>query len=272
MRLRSILRAPASGLAFEAALRSPADAVVLALNDASIAIAEARAAAAAAIPRIAAAGKLALVVVNHPRTRLLRDDVAAIVSPALAAVLLPHTNEPQDVRDLAVALREFEHARGIEPGTVRAFPVVDGARGLLRAAEIVTAVPRAAGLVFDSGQYALDVGARDEEGGGRLAYARGAVVAAARADAGLPLIVCSAHAFRKAAQTGFAGALLVSATEVSAAHAAFTPGEAARSRAGDYVGAYEEARNLGEWVARRGCEIVDAHAMRQARRLLDQAD
>jgi citrate lyase subunit beta/citryl-CoA lyase len=195
-----------------------------------------------------------------------------VVCVELAAVLLAHTTEPQDVRDLAVALREFENARGIEPGDVRAFPVIDTARGLLRAPEIAAAVPRVAGLVLDAAAYARDVGGREEEGGPRLAYARGAVVAAARAHDGLPLVVAGPHAFREASQAGFAGAVVAGPADLAAAHLAFTPTDAAGERAAAHIDAYEAARNLGDWVARVGTEVVDAHAMRKARRTLEQGE
>ncbi|MBI5949722.1 MAG: hypothetical protein HY875_16410 [Chloroflexi bacterium] len=268
MRLRTIVAVPA-GAPLDPALESDADAVALPLNDARVPSPELRQAFVAAVPRIVAAGKLAVAVVNHPRTRLLRDDLEAIVAPGLAAVLLPHAADPQDVRDLAVLLREFEHTRGIEPGTVAAFPVIDSARGLLRAAEIAHAAPRVAGLVFDATAYAHDVFAREEEHGPRLAYARGAVVAAARAYDLLPLVAGSHLEARSLAQYGFAGIVLREAgSAVVVANTAFAPTEAARARAQRHLDAYSAARGEGDWVARVDDEAVDAHDARKARQLL----
>ena len=268
MRLRSVVIV-GRHCDLEAALASQADSVLMALNDASVPIGVLRAAAVGVAPRIRAAGKLALVVVNHPRTRLLRDDVEAIVTPDLAGVLLPHAGEPQDARDLAVALREFEYNRGIEPGSIATFPVIDTARGLLRAAEIVHATPRAGGLVFDSAGYARDVGAREEELGPRLAYARGAVVAAARAQDTAPLVLASGTEVLFLAQSGFAGAVLPDVAFVGQANAAFTPASASRERAERQAAAYDAARAEGAWVARDGTEVVDSHAARKARQTLE---
>ncbi len=180
MRLRSVLRA-LPGEALAAALESDADAVLLALTDETAPADDLRAAVVEGVGSIAESGKAALVAVNHPRTQLTRGDLDAITGPQLAAVLLPHCTEPQDVRDTAVLLREFEHTRGIEPGQVALFPVIDTARGLLRAAESLAAAPRTAGLVLASEPFARDVGARLEESGPRLALARGSVVTAAAA-------------------------------------------------------------------------------------------
>ena len=269
MRLRSVLRAQ-PGEALAAALESDADAVLLALTDETAPIDELRAAVAEGAERIAEAGKAALVAVNHPRTQLTRDDLDAVTGLRLAAVLLPHCTEPQDVRDTAVILREFEHARGIEPGQVALFPVIDTARGLLRAAESLAAAPRTAGLVLASEPFARDVGARLEESGPRLAHARGSVVTAAAAHETAALIDGSALELRDMANYGFAGAVLDDARLVAVANDVFTPTPSAVKRARADAEAYE-SRPEGAWVARRAGAVVDAPRARQARRILERA-
>ena len=141
VQLRSLVRAGDEPLLAEI-LESPADAVVFALHDSSKPVGTLRGNARVALPRVTSAGKAALAWVNHPRTRLLRDDLDSIVTPDLAAILLAHATEPQDVREAAVLLREFELARDVEPGTIQVFPVIDTARGLVRANEIIDASPR----------------------------------------------------------------------------------------------------------------------------------
>ena len=269
MALRSIVAIPSGGDGLDAALESAADAICLALNDAARPVGALRIAATEALPRIRQAGKLALVLVNHPRTRLLRDDLDAIVTPDLSGVLLAHATMPQDVRDLAVLLREFEYTRGIEPGDVAAYPVIDTARGLLRAPEIVDAVPRVGGLVFAAAAYARDTGARHEEKGPRLAYARGAVVAAACAFDRLPLVIAEPFELLDLSHYGFAGAILPDTRGIAAANAAFTPTAAARRHAEEAIATFDAARAEGAWVARMGREVIDSHAARKARHVLE---
>ena len=268
MRLRSILRVPPDAL--DAALESDADAILLSLTDESVPVEELRAAVAAAIDTAAEAGKTALVAINHPRTQLARGDLDAITGPNLGAVLLPHCTEPQDVRDTAVLLREYEHTRDIEPGRVALFPVVDTARGLLRAAESVAAAPRTAGLVFASEAYARDAGARLEESGPRLAYARGNVVAIAAAHEGLAIIDGSYFELRDMANYGFAGGVVDEARLATVANDVFAPTPTAVKRARADIEAYE-SRGEGEWVARRAGAVVDAPRARQARSTLERA-
>lgn len=260
---------PTHGAGLDEALASGADAIAFTLAESSAPVQDLRRAAAEGLARVAEAGKQGLVVVNHPRTQLLRDDIDAILGPNLAAVLLPHAVDPQDVRDLAVALREFELHREIEPGSVAAFPVIDTARGVLRAAEIVHAAPRVGGLVFDSAAYAHDIGARLEEDGPRLAFARGAVVAAARAFEKRPLVGAEPLQLLHLAQYGFAGALLADSRAAGSANAAFTPTSAQQERASQQVAAYDGARGEGAWVARLGNQVIDAHTARKARQVLE---
>lgn len=269
MRIRSTVLIGASGAALDAALESEADAIAMTLNDARRPVGALRTAAVNALPRIKAAGKFAIVVVNHPRTELLRDDLDALVSSDLSAVFLPHATEPQDIRDLAVLLREFEYTRGIEPGDVAAFPIIDSAVGLLRSVEIAGAAPRVGGLVFDAAGYAEDIHARHEEHGPRFAYARGMVIAAARAQEGLPLTTVSGLDLLSQAHNGFAGAILPDGRASGAANNVFGPIPTVVERFRAEAEAYDTARSAGAGVARFGTRVVDAHRARTARQRLD---
>lgn len=269
MRLRSIIAIDALGSGLDGALATRADALLFTLADSRQPSGELRRRAAEGAARTRDAGKQVLVTVNHPRTQLLRDDVEALPLAAIAGVLLPHATGPQDVRDLAVVLREFELQQGIEPGVVAVFPVIDSARALLRAAETAAAAPRVAGLVLDMAAYAADVNARDEARGERLAYARGAAVAAARAHEGRPLVRGGDLELTSLSHYGFAGAILATPAHAETANTAFAPTPAAIERARAQASAYDAARSGEQWVARLGDGVVDAHTARSARRLID---
>lgn len=253
----------------DAVIQSGCDGVVIDLADASADLQAQRSWSHTAFPKLKAAGQRIIARVNHPSTMLLREDLEAVVHPGLDAVMLPHVTETQDVRELTVALREFELSRGIEPGDVALFPVIDTARGLQRAGELAGVAPRVGGLVFDAESYSSAVGARAEESGPRLSYARGACIAAARAVDGLPLVTGDGTDCRTLAQYGFAGILLGSQSQVRAAVAAFVPGTSEIDKARDVVAAYESARANGARVARVGRVVVDSAAARRARQVLD---
>ena len=269
MRLRSILSIPASGAGLSDALESQADAILLTLADDILPVDDLRAAAITATAQAVEAGQTVLITVNHPRTRFTREDIEAVLSPAVKGVLIPHAIEPQDVRDLAVLLREFELKRGIEPGDTALFPVIDTARGLLRAGDIAQAAPRVDGLVFHSRNYAHDIDARDEQKGARLAFARGQVVAVARGIGGQPLIVADGLESQYLSQYGFAGIILKDPRMVPGANAAFTPYDEIRTQSQQALERFEQARIAGSWVARHGERIVDSAAAKRARRVVE---
>ena len=269
MALRSIVSIDPAGTNLEAALASPADAILLTVAEARFPSELLRTSAQLSASKARDAGKKAFVTINHPRTKLTRDDLEALVNADLAGVVLPHCVEPQDVRDVAVLLREFELFAGIEPGAVAIIPQIDTARGLIRAVEIVQAAPRVTGLSFHGKRYADDIGARDEEKGERLSYARGAVVAAARAFDKLPLVVATGHELRVMAQYGFAGTILTDASLAILANGAFATTEGQAARAREEVATYEAARAGEEWVGRIASHVIDAHTVRKARQRLD---
>lgn len=269
MKYRSILAIPAGQLPSQDDLASPADVLLFTLADDRVAIDAARSAAQEGVRAAGAAGKGVLVRVNHPLTGLLEGDLESVVEHPLSGVLLSTSANPQDVRDTAVALRRVELERGLEPGHAALFPVVDTARGLLRAVELVTAAPRVAGLVFDSDAYAFDVGGRPEENGPRFAYARGLVVAASRGHDREPLVVSSGLELRFLAQHGFAGAIVDDLRYVTVANSVFTPGASALKRARRHVDAYTGGRGEGAFAARAETELADGHSLRKARRWIE---
>lgn len=272
MRLRSIVAIATGQAPSETVLESAADAVLVTVADATTDITDARTGAVNAVGAITSAGKTALVRVNHPRTQLLRDDLDALVRPGLAGVLLSHTTNPQDVRDAVVLLREIELRHDIEPGEIALYPVIDTARGLLRCADIIEAAPRVGGVLFDSEAYARDVGGRAEENGARFAYARGKIVAEARAFDKLPLICSSGLEMRFLAQHGFAGVVVEDPRVAPIANRVFTPGQTAHKRAERHRDAYAAARSEGAWVARIGAEVADSHSARKAAQTLNVSE
>jgi len=270
MRLRSIVAIPASLGGIDEALASACDALLFTVADASEPVTDQRTKVAAAIARTGEAGKAALAVVNHPRSRLLRDDIDALLAPALKGVLLPHAVEPQDVRDAAVLLREFELKRSIEPGATALYPIIDTARGMLKAESIAAAAPRVGGLVFHTRRYAHDIGGRDEQRGERLAYGRGKVVAVSRAFGHAPMVYTDGLELTYLAETGFASAILPEPRYVVNANTLFAPSPAAKEFAGRALATYEAAKAESSYVARIGETVIDGPAAHKARHILEE--
>lgn len=133
------------------------------------------------------AAPLLFVRVNRVGSEHLRDDLAAVVRPGLAALLVPKVDAADDVLAVDRILLELEPAAGLARESVRLLPSIETAKGLLAAPAIAACSARVMGLLFGAEDFALDLGvATAREGEAReLLYARSAVVVAAAA-AGIP--------------------------------------------------------------------------------------
>ena len=152
-----------------------ADAVILDLEDA---VPDAD--KVATRPRVRAAlagirGALVCVRVNGLDTGLTAGDVAGVTAPGLECIVLPKTEAAAHVRAVDELIEAAEERAGLPVGRVRILPLVETARGLLRAEEIAAASPRVVTLAFGSGDFTRDLdlsSVRWSVDGAELAYAR----------------------------------------------------------------------------------------------------
>jgi citrate lyase beta subunit len=169
-----LARAPSSG----------ADGLVLDL-EASVPAGEkarARTLVADAVPRIAAMTPAAVFVrVNPLASGLTADEIAAVAGPGLAGVVLPATEAIEEVRQVARWLAAAEMAVGLAPGTLRLLPLLETARGVLRAYDLLTADTRVVAALFGAEDFRQDMGAPRSHDGQEVRYARAAIGLAARA-------------------------------------------------------------------------------------------
>jgi hypothetical protein len=130
--LRAALFAPGSKeRVMGKALTSGADAVILDLED-SVPIAakaEARALVGRTIGAAAgsAAGPAIFVRTNATATGMLADDLAAIVRPGLAAVLMSKVESVDEVRSAAATLERLEAAEKMQAGAVEIILMIESA-------------------------------------------------------------------------------------------------------------------------------------------------
>jgi citrate lyase subunit beta/citryl-CoA lyase len=235
--LRSLLFAPGNepGKVAKAAAFG-ADAVILDLEDA---VPDAEKVATRAAVRAALAalrGCLVAVRVNGFHTGLTTGDVAGVVGPGLDGIVLPKAESAEHVLTLAALLEEAEARAGMPAGHVRILPLVETARGLLRASEIAAASPRVITLCFGSGDFTRDLdlpALRWSVDGLELLHARARLVVDARAAGrarpidGPYLAVRDAAGFEAdcavARRIGMQGKLCIHPSQVGPANRLFGP-------------------------------------------------
>lgn len=275
MILRSALYVPATRPElFEKALASPADAVILDLEDA-VAAARKDDARAAVVALLGGAGpgKPVQVRINAVGTQHGRRDAEAVAGLPVSAVRVPKVESAAQVRELEGWLD------AAAPGAAGTglWLLVESALGLERAFEIATASPRVKALGL--GEADLRASLRVGPGDAGLAYARGRIVAAARA-AGLASPMQSVYAEVRDAEglkrscaegraLGFLGRNCIHPSQVEIVNEAFTPTEEELLRAREIVNALAGAEETGAGaVALADGRFVDLAVVEQARAVL----
>jgi citrate lyase subunit beta/citryl-CoA lyase len=278
--LRTVLFAPGNEPSKLAKVASfGADVVVLDLEDA-VAIAEKDAArglvreALAALP----AETSAIVRVNGPETGRLRDDIAAVVCPELACVMVPKVERPSTLVEVDRMLEDFERVGGLEPGSIGILPLVETAAGIVRCEEIAAAATdRLITLVFGLGDFTADVDIDVGPDWTELLYARSRVVVAARAAGLAPPIDGPYLALRdfdgleadsrRSRRLGFQGRVVVYPPQVDPVRRAYSEVTSEEhSRARRVVEAFELAEAGGSASIQVDGGFVDYPIYRRAQR------
>jgi len=288
LKLRSMLFVPADSekkLAKSAA--STADALILDLEDS---VAEARKPAARQMAaefigaQASGIGPRLFVRINPLDTPFAMADLAAVVAPGLAGIMLPKTRSAADAQRLAHGLDALEARAGLAAGSVRIVPVAtETAEAMLTMPSWAQMqLPRLAGITWGAEDLSAAIGAvsnRDENGEYAPLYvlAHSLCLAAATA-AGVPPIdtvhvdfrdsAGLAAACRASRRRGFRGRLAIHPDQVPIINEAYTPSEAELAHARRIVEAF--AANPDAGALSLDGTMIDRPHLTQALRTLGQ--
>lgn len=289
MKTRSWLFVPAdSERKLAKSLGSDADVLILDLED-SVAEARkpvAREMAAAHLAAHAASSRSALFVrINPLDTALAMPDLAAVVGPGLAGILLPKTRSVADIVRLGHALDALEARAGLAPGSVRILPVAtETAEAMLTMQGFAgTPLPRLAGVTWGAEDLSAAVGAvsnRDEGGAYSPLYElAGSLCLCAAAAAGVPAIdtvhvdfkdtAALAAACRASRRRGYRGRIAIHPDQVATVNHTYSPSEAELAHARRIVEAFAAQPDAGT-LSLDG-QMIDRPHLVQAQRTLAQA-
>ena len=123
------------------------------------------------IGRWKAAGVVAAVRVN-PLDDGGLDDLEAVMQGAPDAILLPKSNDAEQIRALDAVVTDLEGRNGITAGFTELVPNVELARGLLNTFSICRASSRVSACLVASEDMATDLGAERSPDGGEFDYVR----------------------------------------------------------------------------------------------------
>jgi citrate lyase subunit beta/citryl-CoA lyase len=194
-----------------------------------------------------------------PATGMLWRDLNAVISPALAGILLPKIHGAEDVVAADALLLAAEHEHGLEPGSLLIYPILETADALRSAYAIAMASARVGymgGAVSRFGDIHQAVGFSWTAEGRETHYLRSKVLVDARA-AGIRYPISGMWGgdtddrdgllrwARELREQGYYGMMLGSPAHVPLVHEVFTPTP-------EQVDYWRELVRLGDEAARTG--------------------
>jgi citrate lyase subunit beta / citryl-CoA lyase len=273
--LRSALFVPADRLdRLTKALALPADALIVDLEDSvTTSVKDQARQHVHALTRTRQAGAPELCVrINALAQRRLSDDLAAAVGPALLAVLVPKVDSVEEIEAVDAALSRIEAERGLAPGSVRIWPLIESARAVLAAGDIAAASPRIAymgGGTARGGDLAASIGFTYSADGWETLYLRSKILIDVRA-AGVPHPMTGVVTdiddqtgvrlfATRARSLGYEGIMVIHPSHLAAANEVFGVSAEERASARATLDALDEA------------EAADVGALTHQGRMLDAA-
>jgi citrate lyase subunit beta/citryl-CoA lyase len=286
VKLRSLLFVPAdSERKLAKSTASPADVLILDLEDA---VAEAHKAAARGMAAefiATEAARLAarlFVRINPLESALAMGDLAAVVAPGLAGIVLPKTRSAADVVRLGHCLDALEARAGMPGGSVSILPVAtETAQAMLNMQSFAGPVARLAGVTWGAEDLSAAIGAvsnREDDGSWSPLYAlANSMCLCAAAAAGVPAIDTLYADFRdlgglasdcrSSRRRGFRGRIAIHPDQVATINEAYSPTEAELIHARRIVDAFSANPDAGA-LSIDGV-MVDKPHLAQALRTLD---
>jgi citrate lyase subunit beta / citryl-CoA lyase len=284
MKLRSLLFVPGdSERKFQKARGCGADALILDLEDAVATSRkeEARLLVSRFMMDDTSRSWSFWVRVNPFETGLTLDDLAAVVEPGLAGIVLPKANGAGDVNRLGHYLDAFETTAGVAVGQVKILVVsTETPRAMFNLGGYAPSHPRLAALTWGAEDLSAAIGAtanKEADGEWTLPYqtARSMCLFASAA-ADVPAIDTLyadfrnadglASSCRRARRDGFVGRIAIHPDQVRTINECFSPSDEDVAHARRVVQAFADQPNAGA-IGIDG-KMYDVPHLKQAQRLL----
>jgi citrate lyase subunit beta/citryl-CoA lyase len=280
--LRSLLFVPADSprkLAKARNLRP--DGFVLDLEDA-VAMdrkLEARAALAEELASLKSLEGKIFVRMNGIGTEFFEGDLGVAVEPVVDGILVPKCEDDRDLVRADNEITRIESEKGIVRGRTKLLPILETARGIVRAYEIGRSSERVMALLFGPEDYCADMGIDRTRSGKEVAVPRMLVSQAAHAAhvAAIDGVFTDLHDeagliedTRRGKEMGYIGKVLIHPSQILPVHQAFASAEEEVAWATEVIDSFEKAKAKGAALVVVRGKMVDEPIVGQARRILRQ--
>lgn len=207
-------------------------------------------------------------------------DIAAVVCPWLAGIMVPKVESPHEVQAADTALAEAERKAGLPEGSIELVPLLETALGVTRAYELAGTSPRIRRISFGAGDFTTDLGVPWTSDGTAYFVARSLVVIAARANrrealdtvfADIKDLAGLERDARLGCSLGCKGKVCIHPTQVAVVNAVYTPSAEELAEARRFVAAFDAATRAGQASIMIDGILVDYANAERYRRLVATA-
>ncbi len=277
---RSLLFVPATAERFVAKAHTRgADGIIVDLEDAVAPDEKPRARTLLpdVIGQVGQAGADVLVRINRP-WRMTVADLEAAVLEGVRAIVLTKTESAEHVVFTDEVISELEAERGLQPGTIGLFTLIETAKGYLNVREIVHASPRLRAVSVGMEDFADVIGMPEVDTEAILGFNREVHVAAREAGIlmlGYPGSIADfsdldqfRDNIRRARRLGFDGGACIHPAQVAILNEEFSPPADEVARAERIVALYDKAKAEGAGAVAFEGKMIDEPVVRRAERTL----
>ena len=221
-----------------------------------------------------------LVRVNPVGSDLLAADLDATIAGRPDGYVIPKVDFDEQVQAVAEYLTLEEHRRGWKNGSIRLFPIVESALGVMNVREIALADTRIDTLLFGAEDLAGDMGATRTAASWEVFYARSAVVTAAKAYRvqaidqvffDLDDLSGFEDECQFGRQLGYDGKMVIHPRQVTPAQRIFAPSADEIKQAQRILAAYAEQQAAGVGAFALDGRMVDMPVVRAAENVVARA-
>jgi citrate lyase subunit beta/citryl-CoA lyase len=206
-------------------------------------------------------------------------DLSYVVPHNVHLILLPKVESGEQVVAVDERIREISSDCGRED-PVFLMPIIESARGILKALEIAESSPNIVALTIGLEDYTADIGTERTQDGRESFFARSMIVTAARA-AGVQAIdtvysdVANMEGLTasvlEAKSLGFDGKGCIHPRQIQPIHDGFAPSNREIEKAKKIVRAFDDAQTRGLGVVSLGSKMIDPPVVKRAHHTIETA-
>ena len=208
------------------------------------------------------------------------EDLKVIVPQYPNLILLPKCESASDLILVNSTIEEIKKEHNMIDFPIWLMPIIESARGVMKAFEIATAATNVVAVAIGLEDYSADLGTQRTREGNESFFARSMVVNAARAAGIQPIdsvfsdvsdMDALAVNVKTSKSLGFDGMGCIHPRQIAVIHENFAPDALEIEKAKKIVLAFNDAEKRGLGVVSLGTKMIDAPVVKRAQRTIKLA-